>query len=139
MKRVPLIHIIIATGHSGFSPFVRERRSLVSYADLACIVVRRISYSTSYYNRVIDRYFYDCRYPFGKRSRTYLGRRPFAGSSDEMKSLILLWQHWPVYCGMLWQHSRYSACSIFSSSQAIGIMQMEYPRRVGVMMDMSFC
>lgn len=118
MKRVPLIHIIIATGFgSGFSPFAPGTAG----ALLATLIWLALSCAVSpTLLLIITALLIGIFTIAGIRSANAVepiwGEDPSRVVVDEMVGVwIPLWQHRPVTCGMHWQHSRYSACSIFSS------------------------
>ena len=114
MKRVPLIHIIIATGFgSGFSPFAPGTAG----ALLATLIWLALSCAVSpTLLLIITALLIGIFTIAGIRSANAVepiwGEDPSRVVVDEM---VGVWQHRPVTCGMLWQDSRYSACSIFSS------------------------
>ena len=117
MKRVPLIHIIIATGFgSGFSPFAPGTAG----ALLATLIWLALSCAVSpTLLLIITALLIGIFTIAGIRSANAVepiwGEDPSRVVVDEMVGGFRFWQHRPVTCGMLWQHSRYSACSIFSS------------------------
>lgn len=97
--------------------------------------MRRISYSTSYYNRVIDRYFYDCRHRSANASRTIWGEDPSRVVVDEMVGVWIPLLAAPA--GNLWYAlAAFALFRLFDIFKPLGIRKMEYLKGgVGVMMD----
>ena len=106
--------------------------SLVSYADLACIVVRRISYSTSYYNRGI---FTIAGIRSANAVEPIWGEDPSRVVVDEMVGVWIPLLAAPA--GNLWYAlAAFALFRLFDIFKPLGIRKMEYLKGgVGVMMD----
>ena len=89
--------------------------------------MRRISYSTSYYNRVIDRYFYAVE--------PIWGEDPSRVVVDEMVGVWIPLLAAPA--GNLWYAlAAFALFRLFDIFKPLGIRKMEYLKGgVGVMMD----